>query len=234
MNRKLTILLAALITVFGLFLPRLSSLVTDRIGRDKVNWQEVSPIELSSDGLQSLSLGEKLSLIRHGGQMVMVSDGIMRSTEDEIWQAFTKALTAFGDVGLLPRVGDAAEKTLTPFLIFDSMDGERCDLFWQVSTILPCGYDTLEITCLMDDESRNILIVYYTACTRDFLSISGGDLEKFSAAYFDRLGLEARILENFHGENLTCLLENPAPGQHEPPVHIDFFATPYSLEMNIY
>lgn len=232
MNRRISVLLAVLITVFGLFLPRLSTLVTDRIGQDKVAWLDVSPIELRSDGLQSLSLWEKLSLIRHGGQMVSVSDGIMRSTEDEIWQAFTQTMTDFAELGLLPRTEDTTARNVVPFLIFDSMGGERCDLFWQVSANLPCGYDNLEITCLMDDESRNVLLIYYTSCTRNFLSFPDRDLENFSRAYFDRLGLEARILDNPAGDYIAYALEPPVPEEY--PVHIDFYATASSLEMHIY
>ena len=118
MNKTKTVLaliLTAVAVTLGAFLPRLSVLATDHFGEGRTAYQEIRPmqVELSDrEGISTLSTLGRLSLMRDRGQMMGVSEGIMRSTSEEIWKAFKKELSRYFDQGLFPQMTQCPRKTV--------------------------------------------------------------------------------------------------------------------------
>ena len=197
MNKTKTVLalvFTVLAVVLGGFLPRLSVLATDYLSRGRTADRELKPMQVEFSDREagsSLTTLGRLSLMRDRGKMMGVSEGIMRSTAEDVWTGFKKELGRYFDAGLFPQMTECLRKSVTPGLMFDAHDSGLCDLFWLIQVDLSNGEDRMMLTGLMNDMDGKIYSIYFTTFNDNRLREPGkGTVEDFCQVFFEGLGVE--------------------------------------------
>lgn len=151
----LLLLLTLALVAAGALLPRLVAAVTDGSAAERVDYGELTPVELDLREKTSLTTEQKLFLVHHGDS-IQISAADVSMTEAEALAAAENALTPYYDAGLLPTLA-AGETTCSPVLTYSTIN-DFYGYFWQI-TILQDGNWQLEL--VLDDETGRLMSIFF-------------------------------------------------------------------------
>ena len=164
-------------------------------------------------GAKPLTIYEKLCLLQRGGQRISVSPDIMDHSPDEIIRGLLKTLDRFSDSGILSEDLHDTDISAFPCMIFSIDTGEQFSKYWNVFLDQYSNENNYQITCLVDDDTMNLITV---SCEFFNSYMISEDLENsvqtFAELYFRNLGIEdVEPYEGFEGTN-TWYYQIPVEG----------------------
>jgi len=166
--------------------PEMAARLQDPAGNTGPQYSAVTPVK--PEQRPTLSASDKLILLSQKNPGIEISEDETTMSASHVNAAAEKAFAPYLTAGLLPSTEDFYRYS-RPLLIQDPGSPERHCIVWEVCRIQSSPPNSV-IDVLIDDETGNILRLYYDAGQLLFGQYElGTNLNTFVDIYFNALGI---------------------------------------------
>lgn len=156
----LALILAVALILFGAFLPKIVGSIMDRSASNKMEFAEVSDIQL--EFVQSdMPMEEIMSILCKGTHSVEVPQDLASHSASDIQRLAQQAISHYQDAGLISHSVDIAIElqSCVPNLVYQQASSRKSNIFWHLVIVPADNSWSLEMD--LDDRTGRLCSINY-------------------------------------------------------------------------